>query len=404
VSAPPLPARTVRDAAGGITVLAVANFVAITTEVLPVGLLPQLARGVGVTESTAGLLVTVYALVVAACAVPLTLATQRFPRKPLLLVTLVVYVAGNLLVAVAPSYAVVAAGRTLGGIGHAVFFSVSIAYAARLVGPLHTGRALTMVTAGGTLGFVLGVPLSTSLGAAVGWRWSFAVLAAVCALTAVLVARLLPAVEVEDPPARDRSGARQGRRRLGVVVGANTVLFGGHYAVYTYVSVLLLAAGLSEGAVGPVLLLFGALGLVGLWAAARYLDRAPRALTLVAMTTIVGALVLLAVTLPQTAGVLVAGGVWLAAFGAIPATFQAAALRTQGASADLAGAFVNATSNLGIGLGAALGAVVLAGPGDRALALTGAGVVALAAVAVVVARGAFPRDPAAPAPGPDPAR
>lgn len=386
--------RTVRDAAGGIAVLAVANFVAITTEVLPVGLLPQLARGVGVPESTAGLLVTVYALVVAACAVPLTLATQRFPRKPLLLVTLATYVAGNLLVAVAPSYAVMAAGRTLGGIGHAVFFSVSIAYAARLVGPLYTGRALTLVTAGGTMGFVLGVPLSTSLGAAVGWRWSFALLGGVCALTALLVARLLPAVAVDPPPPRDRSAARQGRRRLGVVVGTNTVLFGGHYAVYTYISVLLLATGLSEAAVGPVLLLFGALGLVGLWAAARYLDRTPRALTITAMATIVGALTVLALVLPHPAGVLVAGGVWLAAFGAIPATFQAAALRTQGATADVAGAFVNATSNLGIGLGAALGATVVAGPGMQALALTGAGVVAVACVAVVVARGAFPRDAA----------
>ncbi|GAA1970192.1 MFS transporter [Isoptericola halotolerans] len=392
---------TVRDAAAGITVLAVANFVAITTEVLPVGLLPQLARGVGVTESTAGLLVTVYALVVAAFAVPLTLATQRFPRKPLLLVTLVVYVAGNLLVAVAPSYGVVAAGRTLGGLGHAVFFSVSIAYAARLVSPLYTGRALTLVTAGGTLGFVLGVPLSTSLGAAVGWRWSFAVLAGVCAVTALLVARLLPAVQVEAAPARDRSGARQGRRRLGVVVGTNTLLFGGHYAVYTYISVLLLATGLSEASVGPVLLVFGALGLLGLWAAARYLDRAPRTLTLAAMSTIVVALALLAVALPHPVGVLLAGGLWLAAFGAIPATFQAAALRTQGASADIAGAFVNATSNLGIGLGAALGAVVLAGPGMQALAATGAGVVALAAVAVLTDRGAFPRDPTA---APDPAR
>lgn len=394
--------RTVRDAAGGITVLAVANFVAITTEVLPVGLLPQLARGVGVSESTAGLLVTVYALVVAVCAVPLTLATQRFPRKPLLLVTLATYVAGNLLVAVAPTYAVMAAGRTIGGIGHAVFFSVSIAYAARLVGPLYTGRALTLVTAGGTMGFVLGVPLSTSLGTAVGWRWSFALLGGVCALTAVLVARLLPAVDVGPPPARDRSAARQGRRRLGVVVGTNTVLFGGHYTVYTYVSVLLLATGLSEAAVGPVLLLFGALGLVGLWAAARYLDRTPRALTITAMATIVGSLTVVAVVLPQPVGVLVAGGVWLAAFGAIPATFQAAALRTQGATADVAGAFVNGTSNLGIGLGAALGAGVVAGPGGSVLALTGAGVVAVACVVVLVARGAFPQDPAAV--GTDPGR
>ena len=390
----PEPTRTVRDAAAGITVLAVANFVAITTEVLPVGLLPQLARGVDVTESTAGLLVTVYAFVVAAFAVPLTVATRAVPRKPLLLVTLGIYAISNVLVAVAPSYAMLVVARTLGGLGHAVFFSVSIAYAARLVSPLYTGRALTLVTAGGTIGFVLGVPLSTSLGAAVGWRWSFALLGAVCAATALLVARLLPAVAVEPEPPRDRSGARAGRKRLGIVVGTNTVLFGGQYTVYTYISLILLAAGLSEAAVGPALLVFGALGLVGLWAAARYLDRTPRALTLAAMATIAVALVAVALALPATAvGVLVAAGVWLAAFGAIPATFQAAALRTQGATADVAGAFVNATSNLGIGLGAAVGAAIVAGPGPGPLALTGAAIVAASCVAVLVARRAFPREP-----------
>ena len=390
----PEPTRTVRDAAAGITVLAVANFVAITTEVLPVGLLPQLARGVDVTESTAGLLVTVYAFVVAAFAVPLTVATRAVPRKPLLLVTLGIYAISNVLVAVAPSYAMLVVARTLGGLGHAVFFSVSIAYAARLVSPLYTGRALTLVTAGGTIGFVLGVPLSTSLGAAVGWRWSFALLGGVCAATALLVARLLPAVAVEPDSPRDRSGARAGRKRLGIVVGTNTVLFGGQYTVYTYISVILLAAGLSEAAVGPALLVFGALGLVGLWAAARYLDRTPRALTLAAMATIAVALVAVALALPATAvGVLVAAGVWLAAFGAIPATFQAAALRTQGATADVAGAFVNATSNLGIGLGAAVGAAIVAGPGPGPLALTGAAIVAASCVAVLVARRAFPREP-----------
>lgn len=392
-SPPTVPSGSVRDAAAGITVLAVANFVAITTEVLPVGLLPQLARGVGVTESAAGLLVSVYAFAVALCAVPLTLALRRIPRKPLLLVTLGVYVASNLLVAVAPSFAMLVAARTLGGIGHAVFFSVSIAYAARLVGPLHTGRALTLVTAGGTIGFVLGVPLSTSLGAAVGWRWSFAVLAAVCALTTVLVARLLPAVPVVASPARDRADARRGRTRLGLVVGTNTLLFGGHYAVYTYVAVLLLATGLSEASVGPVLLLFGALGLVGLWAAARYLDRSPRALTIAAMGIICLALVALGLALPQPVGVLVAGGVWLAAFGAIPATFQAAALRAQGASPDVAGAFVNATSNFGIGAGAALGSVIVADLGPSTLSYIGAAIVAVALVVVVVARRAFPSDP-----------
>ncbi|WP_418277271.1 MFS transporter [Isoptericola jiangsuensis] len=388
----PFSRRSVRDSAAGIVVLAVANFVAITTEVLPVGLLPQLARGVSVTESTAGLLVSVYAFVVAALAVPLTVATRKLPRKPLLLGTLGVYVASNVLVACSGSFAAVAAARTLGGIGHAVFFSVSIAYAARLVGPLHTGKALTYVTAGGTLGFVLGVPLGTSLGAAVGWRWSFGALAGLCLLTLVLVARLLPAVDAAEIRTEDRPGRRR-RVRLALVVGANTVLFCGHYAVYTYVSPILLTTGLTEGALGPALFVLGTVGLVGLWAAARFLDSRPRALTLAAMGTIAASLVAVAWTLPAMVPVLVACAVWLAAFGAVPATFQAAALRADGAGPDVAGAFVNSTSNLGIGVGAAVGSVVFAQGGPADLALTGAAIVVVSLLVVVSARSAFPATP-----------
>ncbi len=210
---------------------------------------------------------------------------------------------------------------------------------------------------------MLGVPLSTSLGTAVGWRWSFAVLAVGCAAIVVLVAVLLPAVAAEIPPRRDRDDTRRGRSRLGIVVTANGLLFGGQYTAYTYISVILLASGVSAGAVGPVLLLFGALGLIGLWAAARFLDRSPRTLAITVTAVIIGGMVAVAVAIPSAAGVVVAAGVWLAAFGAIPSTFQVAALRASGGTADVAGAFVNATANFGIGTGAALGAVVVAGPG-----------------------------------------
>jgi len=385
--------RTIGRAVGGIVVLGSANFIAITTEILPVGLLPQLAGGVGVSESTAGLLVTVYAFVVAAAAVPLTLATRGVPRKPLLMGALATYAVSNVLVATAPSFALLAVGRVLGGLAHAIFFSISIAYASRLVAPRFAGRALSLVTAGATLGFVLGVPLSTSLGTAVGWRWSFAVLAAWCAATVVLVAALLPPVTVERRPRRDRDDSRRGRARLGVVVTTNGLLFCGQYTAYTYISVILLASGVSEGAVGPVLLVFGALGLIGLWAAARFLDRSPRALILGVTGTIAAALVALALAIPSTAGVVVAAGVWLAAFGAIPSTFQVAALRAAGGSADVAGAFVNATANFGIGSGAALGAVVVAGAGYVAVAFTAAGIVGVGLLVILASRRAFPSRP-----------
>ncbi|KRC31753.1 transporter [Oerskovia sp. Root22] len=379
-----------RDAAGGILALMLATFLAVTTELLPVGLLPLMSDELDVTESTAGLLVTVYAFMVAALAVPLTLATVRLPRKGLLLGTLVAYTVSNALVAVAPTFAVVAAGRAVGGIAHALFFSVSIGYGARLVQPLFTGRALALVTAGASAGFVFGVPLSTSLGAAVGWRTAFAVLAGVCALTTVLVALLLPAVAGGGGARRDDHGQAARRSRLAVVSTANALVYLGQFSVYTYVSVLLLAAGLSVAGVGPVLLGLGALGLVGTWYAGVSLDRRPRRTVLVVLVTLTLGLCALGLAFPALAPVLVAAVVWGAGFGGVASIFQTAAIRTRGASPDVVGALVNSTANIGIGGGAALGGAVLAGYGVGWLPFVGAVLVLVGLVVVVVARKAFP--------------
>ena len=383
---------TVRTAAGGIVALALATFVAITTELVPVGLLPQMSDDLRVTESIAGLLVTVYALMVAALAVPLTLATRRLPRKGLLLGTLVAYTASNVLVAVAPTFGVVAGARALGGISHAVFFSVAIGYGSRLVSPQFTGRALALVTAGASAGFVLGVPLSTALGTAVGWRTAFGVLAGACALATVLVAVLLPAVAGGGAPAADDARSAN-RTRLALVSTTNALTYLGQYTVYTYVAVLLLAAGLSTVAVGPVLLGLGALGLVGTAYAVASLDRNPRRGTILVLGAVVVGLLAVGLVFPSLAGVLVAAAVWSAGFGAVASVYQTAAIRTRGASPDVTGALVNASANIGIGGGAALGALVLAGSGVGVLPYLGAGLVGAGLVVVLVFRRAFPATP-----------
>src|SRR4051794_41911218 len=114
---------------------------------------------------------------VAALSVPLTLATGRLPRKPVLLATIGGYAVSNVIAALAPTFGVLAAGRVVGGITHALFFSVCIGYAARLVPASQTGRAMALASVGVSGGLVLGVPLSTAMGEAFGWRGGFRVLA-----------------------------------------------------------------------------------------------------------------------------------------------------------------------------------------------------------------------------------
>ncbi|GAA4736032.1 MFS transporter [Amnibacterium soli] len=371
----------------GLGALVLSTFVAITTEVVPVGLLPQLSRAFSVSEAVTGLLVTVYAALVAVLAIPLTRLTARLPRKPLLLGTIVLYSIGNAMIALAPGFAVVCLGRAVGGVAHALFFSVLSAYAASLVPPRVQGRALAIAASGASLGYVLGVPLITSIGAAFDWRVAFGALSVGGLLAGAATAMALPAVGIAGAPSEQARGPRSA---LVSAAGVNALAFFGHYALYTYVSSVLLTAGVAEGAIGAALFLFGATGVIGLWLAGLVIDRHPRAgfigaLVLAAVCT--GALLLLQAS---TAGTVTAVSAWIVGFGAIPVFCTAACLRARALSPDLSSAVNNAASNVGIGLGAAVGGAVFAASGVPAVVVLAAASFALSALLVLVLRRGFP--------------
>ncbi len=374
----------------GLIILSLAVFAAVTTEMAPVGLLPAIGASFGVGESTAGLLVSLYAVIVAVLSVPLALATRRVPGKRLLLVAMSSYAVSNVISALAPSLTVLAAGRAVGGVTHALFFSVLIGYVTRLVPRAQTGRALALASAGASAGFVLGVPLTTALGNAVGWRAAFAALAALMAVVFVLVAVMLPDVRVQADERRPAPGRL---RQMVAVIGSNALVFLGQYTLYTYVSVLLLRSGASSAVVGPVLLVFGVCGLIGLWTVSPRLDRHLRGSALVTLVLLAAGIAAAGAAFPVLALVIVAGAVWNGAFGAVPSIYQTAAVRTQATSPELAGAWINASANTGIAVGAALGSVVLGQAGIREVTWLAAALVILAIAAVLLARPAFGKAP-----------
>ncbi len=383
--------RIALRSAVGLGALVLATFLAVTTEIVPVGLLPQLVRAYEVPPSVAGLLLTVYAAFVAVLAVPLTLLTVRLPRKPLLLGTLVLYAAGNLLIALAPSFPVVFAGRAVGGIAHALFFSVSTAYAAALVPPRLQGRAIAIALSGASLGYVLGAPLVTGIGASVDQRAAFGVLALGAVLFGLVTAVALP--DVPTPPGtvpREIAGPTRG---LVLVATANLLGFLGQFSLYTYVSTLLVDRGLPEGALSATLFLIGAAGILGLWLAGLLVDRRPRAGLIGALAVPAVCVTLLGVVPAGLAPTLALVVVWGVAAGAFPTFFATASLRSQVLSPNLSAAVNNSVSNIGIGGGAAVGGLAYAVGGLPAA--IGAGVLGFAAAlaVVVLSRTGFPSRP-----------
>ncbi|ARC58506.1 Purine ribonucleoside efflux pump NepI [Frondihabitans sp. 762G35] len=388
--ATPQPHTLTAQGVVGIAVLGLATFLAITTELMPVGLLSTMSGDLGVSESQMGAVITVYALAVALLALPLTWATARFPRKTILVTTLAGYTVSNLVVALAPSFAVVCAGRVIGGVAHALFFSVASAYATRIVPPRLAGRAIAFVYSGSSLGFVIGVPVATTVGDQLGWRLAVGAVAAATAVLALVALAFLPSVHGQSHPhvSSARGWARSG---LIAVVTADLLLFAGHYVVYTYIGPYLVTAGLGADAIGVALLVLGGTGIVGLLLAGAFVDRAPRQTLLAAVGVMALALAALPFVHGSLVGTFVVAGVWVAANGTTGTLFMAAAIRTGGVSPDIAGAMINAGSNVGIAGGAALGAQVFGGAGLGALPFSASVVVAASFVVIALARRGFPR-------------
>jgi MFS transporter, DHA1 family, inner membrane transport protein len=364
---------------GPLALLAACVFFAICTEMLPVGLLPEIGRGLGVSSSAAGILVSFYAVLVAVMSVPIAAVGERWPRRTVLAGLLGTYALSNVLFAAAPDYALAVVARTIGGLAHAGFFAVAVAAAVSLVDAPLAGRAVTVVMVGNALALVFGVPVGTVLGTAVGWRWAFVALAAASGVLALAVVQVLPA----QPPARAsaRTPVLAGIRRPAVVVMSTviTLLALGHFTLYTYVSPLLLHDGVARADVGTVLFGYGCGGLVGLAGAGLIVARRPGE-ALVADILLMALSLVLAAAVASTIGIIAVVAVWGVAFGAFPTLTQTVMLRSAGDATDAATALVNATTNVGIAGGALLGSVLLGVVAVPELGWIGAGIVAASLV------------------------
>ncbi|MET1018401.1 MAG: MFS transporter, partial [Microterricola sp.] len=246
----------------GLLTLAVAVFLSITIEMLPMGLLPDISQELGVSEPQVGLLVSVFAFTVVLSSAPLMALTRRLPRQPLLVGVLVILALSSVLTAIAPSYEFMVATRVLGGAAHGLFWSIVGAYAGHLVPKEQLARAVAITTAGGSLAFVLGVPLGTALGHAFGWRIAFAGIAVLTLIGALLVWWLLPGVQHRHAPEEGTEHVSVRRDPTLVAVIVVCVITGvvmiGQYAVYTYIAPYLIdVVGADAAEVGPLLFGYG---------------------------------------------------------------------------------------------------------------------------------------------------
>lgn len=347
----------------GLIALAATVFLSVSSEMIPTGLLPEMSESLGVTPSQVGLLVTFFAFTVVVSSAPLTAATVRLPRHSLMVGILVVLGLSNFLTAISPTYELVVASRVLGGLAHGLFWALVPAYAAHLVPKEQIARAVSITLGGGTLAFVLGVPLGTVLGQSIGWRWAFGAIAIALGLGALAVLRWLPKVERDPVVARSESEPKRDPSILPVALICLTtaIVMIGHYALYTFIAPFVTdSMGLAPEHLSVALFIYGGAGAVGLVLTSTVFAKR----TSLGLITALGTTAIAVTVMALSTSTLWLSGlallVWGLAFGLIAPLLQTRMLHTASPRIrDTASAFYTTAFNAGIGGGALVGAIVL---------------------------------------------
>ena len=368
-----------------VTAVAAGAFVLVTTEFLPIGLLPQIAEDIGITNGQAGLLVTLPG-VVAAIAAPTTVALAgRIDRRLLLCVLLGLLVASNAVVAIGSTLPVLLIGRIFLGVGVGGFWTVGGSLGPRLRPGAQGPKATSIIFAGVSLGTIAGLPAGALLGCVVTWRVAFAA-------TAVLALVLIAALLVFLPSIRPQRGAGIGsvpvvlRRRL-VRIGllAATLTFAGHFVAYTYIAPFLeMVSHVNAATLSAVLLAYGCAGFAGN-AAGGWLVGRNVSVAVISGTVVIGlALIALVLTGSHQVAAIGAVAVWGFGFGIFPIAMQTFLLDAAPDHLESVNALLVSFAQAFVGLGALVGGVIVDHVGITGPFWLGAGMALATAASVGV--------------------
>ncbi|GLW07376.1 MFS transporter [Microtetraspora sp. NBRC 13810] len=362
-----------------------------TTENLPIGLLPLISADLGVSLPAVGYLVTGYGLTVAALSLPVAHVTRGVPRRFLLSGLLAVLVLASLASVLVSSYWVLLAARVATAAAQALFWAVMGPVAVGLFPPRLRGRIIGVLSVGGSLASVLGVPAGTWLGRHGGWQAPFLVLGALAVVSLVVVAVLLPTSRPEEGHAA--YGVAPDIRRFRVVLATTALSVTGAFAGFTYIVTFLgSVGGFPAGSVSALLLVFGVAGVAGVSVAGPLLDRFPGAtLTVPVAGQAVALLGMYAAGDDQAVAVAMLALLG-ASVGPVFMATQNQVLRVAPGRTEIALAANSAAFNVGVAAGALTGGLVLPLVDVRGTFLAG-GLLTVAALAVLLPRPRPSADP-----------
>lgn len=344
--------------------VALGAFAFVTTEYLPVGVLPQIATELGVTNGTAGLMVTIPGIVAAISAPAMMIGAGRINRRSLLILLAVLLVASNLISAMAPNLVSMLLGRGLLGVALGGFWAIAIAAAGRLVNPDKAAKATAIIFAGITFATVLGVPFGTFISTLFSWRASFLATAALALIALAAQTLTLPSLQAnESLSVRTllRYVSKHTTQRSILLMG---LIIGAHFASYTYIAPFLVQqAGFSAGTITLTLLGFGLVGMLANFLVSASVTRHLQLSLGAAVALMVLSLVALPFVVNCGLGVIISVLVWGLAYGAIPLALSSWMQLTSPQLPEASSAMLVTTFQIAIASGSLVGGLIVDGYG-----------------------------------------
>ncbi|MBT2284279.1 MFS transporter [Paenibacillus polymyxa] len=342
----------------GLLALAMAGFICILTESLPAGLLPQIAKDLGITEALTGQLVTLYAIGSLVAAIPLTAATRGWRRRPLLLVCISGFLVFNTVTALSSDYILTLAARFMAGVSAGVLWGMTAGYARRMVPDSLKGKAMAVAMVGTPVALALGVPIGSFLSSYLGWRLIFGIVSLLTVALIVWVVWKMP--DFAGEPA----GERLPLHKVFLIPGIRPILFVvlawmlAHNILYTYISPYL-AQTVFANRVDLILLIFGITSIVGIWLTGMLIDRFLRRLVIISLAAFALSSVVIGIGIHQPVVIILGIMIWGLTFGGAATLLQTAIAQAGGKSTDVAQSMLVTAWNLAIGGGGIIGGILL---------------------------------------------